>query len=97
MKNIIGLIIFLACLILGATFYGLNTARVDLNYYFGTLNQVSVVLALFVAMILGVLIMLLVSLRFMISLHKEIRKLRKQKESFEIELKNLRTLPLRDE
>jgi putative membrane protein len=97
MRNIIGLVVFLVCFSVGATFYGLNSARVDLNFYFGTVEQIPVVWALFLAMVFGIFVMFLVSMGVVIALRREIRKLRKQKQTIELELKNLRTLPLRDE
>ena len=89
---IVGLIIFLA---LGASIGYFNAQEVEFDYLAGTvrLPLIALVIGEFV---LAVLLTLLICFGRMLSLKTEIRRLRKQVQGAEVELKALRELPLRE-
>ncbi len=89
---IAALILFL---VLGASIGYFNAQEVEFDYLAGTvkLPLIALVIGEFV---LAVLLTLLICLGRMLGLKTEIRRLRKQVQSSESELKTLRELPIRE-
>ena len=89
---IVALILFL---LLGASIGYFNAQEVEFDYLAGTvkLPLIALVIGEFV---LAVLLTLLICLGRMLGLKTEIRRLRKQVQSSESELKSLRELPIRE-
>lgn len=89
---IAALIVFL---VLGASIGYFNAQEVEFDYLAGTVRMplIALVIGEFV---LAVLLTLLICLGRMLGLKAEIRRLRKQAQSAESELKSLRELPIRD-
>lgn len=89
---IVALILFL---VLGASIGYFNAQEVEFDYLAGTvkLPLIALVIGEFV---LAVLLTLLICLGRMLGLKTEIRRLRKQVQNSESELKSLRELPIRD-
>lgn len=87
------LLVFLA---LGASIGYFNAQEVEFDYLAGTLRLplIALVIGEFVV---AVLLTLLICLGRMLGLKAEIRRLRKQVQAAEAELKNLRDLPLAPE
>jgi len=71
--------------------------RVKLNLYFGTFYDVPLVLALFLAFLLGSLLTFLYLLVHTIRLQFRIRELRMRNKQYEKELIALRNIPVVDE
>ena len=96
MTRVISLIFFLVVLVLGLFFGVLNADSVKLDYYWGS-SQVPlsliIVAALFCGAVLGVLSCMVIILR----LRHRISRLRREVRDVEKEVKNLRTLPIKDE
>jgi lipopolysaccharide assembly protein A len=95
MARILLAILFLVLLILGLSFAVLNSTSVPLNYYLG---KVDLPLALVVvgSLILGAILGVLVSLGIVIRLKRQVRHLRRQVQTAEKEVSNLRAIPLKD-
>lgn len=89
---IAGLIVFL---VLGASIGYFNAQPVKFDYLAGEIEMplIALVIGEFV---MAVLLTLLICLGRMLGLKAEIRRLRKQVQSAEAELKSLRELPLKD-
>ncbi|TDU31271.1 putative integral membrane protein [Panacagrimonas perspica] len=89
---IVALILFL---VLGASIGYFNAQEVEFDYLAGTvkLPLIALVIGEFV---LAVMLTLLICLGRMLGLKTEIRRLRKQVQSSESELKSLRELPIRE-
>lgn len=89
---IAALIVFL---VLGASIGYFNAQEVEFDYLAGTMRMplIALVIGEFV---LAVLLTLLICLGRMLSLKAEIRRLRKQVQGAESELKSLRELPIKD-
>lgn len=82
-------------LVLGASIGYFNAQEVEFDYLAGTvtLPLIALVIGEFV---LAVLLTLLICMGRMLGLRAEIRRLRKQVQAAEAELKTLRELPLKD-
>ena len=95
MARILLAILFLVLLILGLSFAVLNSASVPLNYYLG---KVDLPLALVVvgSLALGAILGVLVSLGIVLRLKRQVRHLRRQVQTAEKEVANLRAIPLKD-
>ena len=95
MARILLAILFLVLLILGLSFAVLNSASVPLNYYLG---KVDLPLALVVvgSLALGAILGVLVSLGIVLRLKRQVRRLRRQVQTAEKEVANLRAIPLKD-
>lgn len=89
---IVALILFL---VLGASIGYFNAQEVEFDYLAGTvkLPLIALVIGEFV---LAVMLTLLICLGRMLGLKTEIRRLRKQVQNSESELKSLRELPIRE-
>ncbi len=95
MSYIVNLIVFLLVLTLGLTFAILNAEPVELDYYFGS-QRVSLSLVVLITLITGVLAGVIASLGIIIKLKREVSRLRKANQVVDLELANLRTLPVRE-
>ena len=95
MTYIINLIVFLFVLTLGLSFAILNAEPVELDYYFGS-QRLSLSLIVLITLIMGVLAGIIASLSIIIKLKREVSQLRKANQVLDLELANLRTLPVRE-
>jgi uncharacterized integral membrane protein len=82
-------------LVIGASIGYFNAQEVEFDYLAGTLKMplIALVIGEFV---LAVLVTLLICMGRMLGLKSEIRRLRKQVQGAEAELKTLRELPIRE-
>lgn len=97
MRVIILIFFMLIIVMLGMSFYMMNKDTVTLNFYFGQVEHFPVVLAMFFALVVGVVLGVTATLGGVFKQKREIRRIRKQKDTMEKELTNLRNLPLKDE
>jgi uncharacterized integral membrane protein len=81
-------------LVIGASFGYFNATPVEFNYLAGTI-QIPLIALIIAEFVIAVLLTLLICFGRMLSLKSEIRRLRKQVQAAEAELKNLRDLPIR--
>jgi putative membrane protein len=79
---------------MGLVFAILNSQTVQLNYYFGS-KELHFSLALIVAMLVGALLGVAVSLSMLLRLRREAARLRKAVEMAEKEMANLRINPIK--
>lgn len=96
MLKIVNLVVLLVLVLLGIVFAVLNADRVQLNYYFGSVD-IPLSLVLVVAMIIGAILGVLASLKMLVSARREILVLRRSSQLAEKEINNLRKLPIKDE
>lgn len=93
--KLVKLIIFLFFLILGAAFAILNSEMVKLDYYFSFIElPLSIVLIAFMS--LGALLGIFACSSLMLRLKHENNGLKRQANIVKEEVKNLRTIPIRD-
>jgi putative membrane protein len=93
--KLVKLIIFLFFLILGAAFAILNSEMVKLDYYFSFIElPLSIVLIAFMS--LGALLGIFACSSLMLRLKHENNGLKRQATMVKEEVKNLRTIPIRD-
>ena len=95
MLGTIRYVLFLIIFLVGLGFALLNVGLVPLNLYVGSW-QLPLSLALVMAMALGALGAFIACLAQFLKLKREINKLRKAAKLSEIELMNLRALPLKE-
>lgn len=89
-------IILLALVVVGITFAGLNATPVAINYYIGN-SQLPLSLLLIIAIAVGGLLGLLVSLIIYVRLKSTNLRLRQRLRLVEEEVANLRAIPLKDD
>ena len=87
---------WLLIVVVATTFSSLNSHAVELNYYFGTIS-LSLSLLLLMALCLGLVLGAIMVLPNLIKVKCSHRKLRSQIQQNELEIKNLRTFPLKDD
>lgn len=94
-KTLISAIFFLLLLLVGVGFAALNATEIELDYFFGraSLTLPWIVLG---AVGIGFVFGLLVSGFAIFRARAEARRVRKERRLMEAELKNLRSLPLRN-
>lgn len=93
--KLVKLIIFLFFLIVGAAFAILNSEMVKLDYYFSFIElPLSIVLIAFMS--LGALLGIFACSSLMLRLKHENNGLKRQATMVKEEVKNLRTIPIRD-
>ncbi|MEO5702718.1 MAG: LapA family protein [Gammaproteobacteria bacterium] len=95
MLQIIRLVFYILILLLGLSFAVLNGESISLNYYFGVW-QAPLSLALVLVMALGVLLGVVACLGLLMRLKNEVSTLRKAAKLTEMEVMNLRAVPLKD-
>lgn len=93
MARILLLLLLIVVLVLGATIGYFNAQSIAFDYLFGVW-QVPLAGLLIVSFALGVLLALLAAAGRIFSLRMELRRLRQRIRDHEIELRNLRELPL---
>ena len=92
------LVFFILCVVLlGMSFYMMNKHTVAIDFYFGRVEEMPLVLAMFFSLVFGVVLGVLASLGMVFRQKRELRKIKKQRETIEKELTNLRNLPLKEE
>lgn len=96
MKRILYIIAVVLTLVVGAIFSARNAGEVKLDFMI-TVVETNLSLAIIIALILGAVLGVLASLVWLISSKRENQKLKKQSETLNKELINLRSIPLRDE
>lgn len=90
------IIFSLVLLIIGILFAVLNADPVSLHYYFGD-KQLPLSLIIIGTLIVGAIMGVIASAAVVFKLKRENARLRRLTELSEKELKNLRTLPIKDE
>ncbi len=85
----------LVVMILGGSFALLNSVPVTLNYYFGTMDS-SLAMVVVVVFIVGVLGGLLTSIAIALRLKRALARLHREARIANREIRELRTLPLKD-
>ena len=95
MLRLIGYLLLVLLVLVGLSFAVLNAQAVSLNYYLGTL-EVPLSMALVSSLALGAVLGVLVSLVLLISLKRQVRRLRRKVETAEQEVANLRAIPIKD-
>lgn len=91
----IRLLLFLVLILLGAAFTVLNDGSVHLDYYFGALD-LSFSLILIVTLAVGALLGVLASLGTLFRMKRENAQLRRQVRLTSEEVRNLRSIPIKD-
>lgn len=93
--KILAIVILLLAAMIGVLFSVLNSDPVMLKYYFGSL-ELPLSLALVSALAAGVMLGVLSALGMVLKLRGENTKLKKEIRIVEMEVSNLRRLPLKD-
>lgn len=94
--RMIMLVVYLALILLGASFAALNASDVVVNIYFKTLSMP--IAFLIIAMLgLGLIMGFMIGLARFWRLKRVCRKLQQQLNMSEKEIQNLRVIPLRDQ
>ena len=96
MSRLLGYLLLTIILCAVVFFSLLNADAVDLNLHFIQLHR-PLALYLVIALFIGVILGILVSLPMQINARREASRLRRKIRASEAELKNLRTLPIRDD
>ena len=95
MRKLIGIIILIIAIVVGAAFTSINTDLVTLNYYFSSIT-ISTSLLVLISLVIGVLLGALAVWFTTLRLRYDNRRLNKQAKLAEQEIDSLRVLPLRD-
>ncbi|VAX12296.1 hypothetical protein MNBD_GAMMA24-474 [hydrothermal vent metagenome] len=95
MLRIFYLLLFLLLIVIGIAFAVLNAEAVEFNYYFAS-RQIPLSLILVLAMFSGAVLGVLASTGVIVSLKREVAKLRKSSKLAEKEITNLRAIPIKD-
>lgn len=93
--RLLSLAVLLIVFLLGLSFAILNPDKVVLNYYFGE-SEVRISTALVLALVLGALLGLLSGLGVVLKQRARISRLTRAVSVTEKEVKNLRSLPIKD-
>lgn len=95
MLRALGALFLILVLCIGAGLAYTNSGYVGFDYLFGTV-QVRLVVLVLLAFVIGALLGLVFCAVRHFGLRAELRRLRRRARELETELKNLRSLPLRD-
>lgn len=96
MIKLIKLLVFLFLIVLGAAFAVLNSQIITLDFYFSVIDlPVSVVIVAFMS--LGALLGVIASSGIMLRLKHENSGLKRKARMVNEEVRNLRTMPIRDQ
>ncbi len=95
MLRLIKFLFLLAMAVLGAGFASINPETATIHYYFGDLTLPMGMLMLGV-LGLGMLLGLLASIFILLKIRRENSRLRRKAELANMEVNNLRTIPLQD-
>jgi len=93
--RIVKLFIFMLIVLLGAIFAVLNAEPVQFNYYFGS-RSLPLSLIMTGALGIGILLGILSSMGLMFALKRENLSLKRKSRLANLEVNNLRALPLKD-
>jgi putative membrane protein len=94
--KLIKLLVFLLLIVLGAAFAVLNSQIITLDFYFSVIDlPVSVVIVAFMS--IGALLGVIASSGIMLRLKHENRVLKRKARMVNEEVRNLRTMPIRDQ
>ena len=96
MKRLFYLVVVVVTLLFGITFAFQNRQDVDLGYYFGLEWHGPLSLALLSALVIGILIGYLASMRVVFRMQRQLVQARKEIRQIEQEVMNLRALPIKD-
>ncbi|HEY8553421.1 MAG TPA: lipopolysaccharide assembly protein LapA domain-containing protein [Burkholderiales bacterium] len=96
MKRVFYFIVIIVTLLFGATFAFQNRQEIDVAYYFGLHWRGPLSLALLAALVLGVAIGYVASLRMVLRMQRQLVQARKEVRQIEQEVMNLRALPIKD-
>lgn len=96
MRRLKYIILTVAALFFGVTFAIKNNQAVDLTYYFGISWSGELVWLLLITLCLGVLTGYLFALTQMIALRRRLARAQKEIRNVELEVENLRALPVKD-
>jgi len=94
--RLIRLIGLFALIMIGVSFACLNAVPVNVNYYVG-IHQFPLVVVLMIALGVGAVLGAFAMLSYVYQLRRSRSKLKKQVRLIEKEIKNLRSIPLKDE
>lgn len=97
MKALLYLVVLLAIVLFGATFFQHNPETITLKYIYGLQIQTHLTVALVVSLIVGILIGWLLSQLTVIRAKSDVRKARKAIRKSERELESLRSIAHSDE
>lgn len=95
MRRSIAIILFLVIVALAASFSYLNPQQVDVDYLFGE-QRLGLPWLLFLTMVTGWLLGVLSMLGILLRLLADRRRLRRSVHLAEMEIDNLRSIPIRD-
>lgn len=94
--KIFGYLVFLLIILIGISFAIMNSSPVAVNYYVG-IKQLPLSLLLMFTFGIGLIIGFLILLVSLIRLRTNLRRAKKKLRIAEQEIKNLRTMPIKDE
>lgn len=95
MLNIVRNALIIVAVLLGVVFAYFNTAKVGVDYLFGQI-EMPLVLALSIALLIGLALGVLVSLPYTLRTRANLASTRRRLQHSETEIKNLRNQPLHD-
>jgi uncharacterized integral membrane protein len=93
MPRILGLLLLVVVLCVGASVGYFNSQQVEFFYLAGSV-KVPLILLVLIVFLSGAALTLLLAMVRIIGLKGEVRRLRRQLHDHEVELKNLRNLPV---
>lgn len=96
MKRAFYLVLVVTTALFGVTFAVQNKQHIELSYYFGLHWTGPMSVALLAALILGILVGYVGSLRMVVRMQRQLVQARKEVRQIEQEVTNLRALPIKD-
>jgi lipopolysaccharide assembly protein A len=94
--RILMLVIYVLIIIIGVSFAALNASSVDVNFYFETISMpISVLMTIMLG--IGILVGFILFIGKFWRLKAECNKIKNQLKLTEKEIKNLRSIPLKDQ
>ena len=94
-RNIVTLVVLLVIFVLGLSFAVENAHEVQFNFFVGS-RELALSALLVVAVFIGTVLGALVSFVPVMRMKNQIRRLRKREAVAQEEIRNLRTMPLKD-
>lgn len=95
MKRLLSLITLFLLIALALGFTVLNAGPVDLDFYLGRFS-VPLALVVVLAVLVGAVLGMLVSMGVVLRQRRQAKRLQRQLDTAETEVRNLRQIPLRD-
>lgn len=96
MKRLFYALLAVAVLLLGVTFTLKNSQLVEINYYFGIHWEASLAFMLLIVLTIGIVLGFFVSVGILARMQRQLGQARRENRKMELDLHNLRTLPIRD-